>query len=536
MAQSFTYAGTALTSVRRSTVSLTEVADMGRVGTGRARVDDAAGSLAILGHKTFVAAQDSCTVPRTWTGYVADQEYGRGDDDHVHAASRQIMLDLVDLNASLAFKLIRGSAWKKRPEETIGARLTALLASAFLSPYVADRGNVVYPSTVLEKGADLRLSRPLDVLNEMAERLGFNVFAYWDVATASAALWFKDSNTSDDFASTLRISNLDAADGVTVFPPIQSETKLKRSPGRVVSGVGYTYKNGQVYRTRAATEATFEARDGTGSSAHVKKKAKAIAKADAFLVKHSTQEDRITTKIRVPKTAVNLVRAGHLIRGRFRQFTPEGYAADNKYFRVLERTILHPLDDDETYDLGLILSPAEGYIAPFCGALARTANGDYWPLGGSNATSISNPSDGVIFYWRGGEADPIYPIVGETGKWNFPQYGVGGSGTIDYAGDASTNHLMFCVVGNGTAAIQTETFGGSPRALAAYRKAGTGGSPGGPGWTLAATGSTGDVLNVALTGQGETDETCVFWIKVVQNDSLSGGKFGWSKMTWARTL
>lgn len=517
--------------LRKGGVELTEVAELGRVGSGVVPIDDPAGTLDIIGHRAFRSDQDSCSVVRGYTGYFTTREYGRSSRFFTDDA-RQINANVVDLNARLGFRFLRGATWN-RGRETIATRLTALLADATaVVPYFGDYGFVSYPTDYVDK-ADCRNLKPNDVLREMADRVGYNFFLYWSEADNAAGLWFQDSNTSYEFLSTLEVSNLRSEiDGSTVFAA-SADTTLTRDPTRVVSRVVYSYKNGNVLRTRAATETEFEGRDGAATNSYVTKRATANAKADRYLEAHSTEEDRIKTRIRVPKEKVNLVRAGQLIRGRFTQYRTEGYDEDHKYFRVVERTIKHVHDHDEEYDLPLVLVPAEGYIYPFCGTLDRTASGDYWPLGGSGGTP--NASDGVVQYWRPGLADPIYPIVGEVGAWNFPAYGAGGSGTIDYAGDAVQNVLFFCVVGDGTALIQTETYSGSPRTLTVRKLIGNASCVGGA-YTAVGTVVTGSSIEVTISGTDDTDAGCPSWIKVTQEDGLSGGKFGWSQMTWKRTL
>lgn len=357
MTQTFTYDGATLSNVKRDSVSLQEVADMGREGTGSFTVDDAAGTATIVGHKLFTSVQDAggTAVQRTWTGYVVDRDYSRGS--YVAGAAREIEAEAVDLNAVLAFKVIRGSAWK-RPAETISDRLTALLASSFLTGLVADNGFVDYPSTTLD-ATDYRGQRPVDVIRDMAERAGYNFFVYWDNAAAEASLWFDDPNASTDFSSTLRISNVESdIDSSTTFAASQ-DTKLRRSPGRVVSGVWLPFKKGNVYRTRASTEDTYEPRDGVAPNANVKRRAKARLRADKYLFHHRNEEDVITTRLRLPAAKLNLVRAGQRIEAKFSHFDTEGYGIF-RWFRIVERTVTHPLNDDNTYDVDLILSPQEG--------------------------------------------------------------------------------------------------------------------------------------------------------------------------------
>jgi len=365
MAQSFNYDGGALSTVIRDSVSLTEKADHGDVGTGTVVIDDDAGTTEIVGHKSFTARQTSCSDSRTFDGYVGERSYKRGDTEYV-GAGRQIEITTIDSNARLAFKVIRGRKRASsattgtngnRKSETIANRLTWLLASSYLSSLVADNGFVSYPTTVLDAN-DYRGQFPADILRDMALVAGFNFFVYPDPTTGAASLWFADSNSSTDYTSTLSISNVaDDIDLSTVFPPSQ-DAELTRDPSQVISGVFMPYQQGNVYRTRAATETTYEPRDGVAPSSDVKARSRARTLADRFLVARRNEEDLVTTSVRLPADKVNLIRAGMRVACTFSHFATEGYGTST-YFRVLERTVSHPLNDDNTYDLRLSLSPQE---------------------------------------------------------------------------------------------------------------------------------------------------------------------------------
>ena len=369
MAQTYVYVASSLTTVQRDSVSFTEQAHLGSVGTGRFIIQDDAGTQEIVGHKSFKAEQSSCSVVTMFRGYVADRDYGRGETEMV-GAGREIEVSLVDLNVRLGFKVIRSNGStnrKQRPAETISARLTWLLANAAISSLVADNGFVDYPTTMLDE-ADLRGMRPGDVLSDMAQRVGYNCFVYWDEAAAEAALWFQDSNTSTDWTSTLVISNVAAdIDSTTTFAASQ-DTQLHKSPERVVSGVWMPFKRGNVYRTRAATETTFEPRDGTAPNSNVKRRTRAQALADQFLYLHRNEEDTVTTRLRLPASKVNLVRAGQRISAKFSHFATEDYDSA-RYWRVLERTVTQPNNDDNAYDVALVLSPQEDV----CGSVVQSS-------------------------------------------------------------------------------------------------------------------------------------------------------------------
>lgn len=402
MTQTYVYDGSTLSNVKRDSVRLTEQANMGTVGSGSFTIEDDAGSVEIVGHKSFKAEQSSCSVATMFRGHVVDRECSRGETEMV-GAGREITVNVIDGNVRAGFKVIRGLSWK-RPTETISTRLTALLASSFLSGLVADTGYVTSSSISLDK-ADLRGQRPGDVIADMAERAKFNWFIFWDEAADSGAgaysLFFGDSNTQTSLSSTLRISNVMAdVDSTTTFAPSQ-DTKLSRSPERVVSGIWLPFAKGNVYRTRATTETEFQPRDGTAPNANVKRRAKAVTLADDYLFEHRNEEDQITTRLRLPATKVNLARAGYRIQGKFSHFEPEGYADDFRWFSIVERTVSQPQNDDNTYDVDMTLSPQESNT---CGAIVQSSGNISSPATATLSSPVTPGNVLVAIGFRNGDS------------------------------------------------------------------------------------------------------------------------------------
>jgi len=367
-----------LDKVKRVDTILVQSADHGQVGIGKIVIQDPTGTAgnssdAILGLKKITAVQSACTPSRMLTGYFAEREYERGD--WTTAAGRDITASILDLNARLQFRAITGTDGK-RPAESVSARMIWLLASAYLTGLVYDAGEVDYPSTVLEK-ANYKNRFPGDVLADMALKTRLQFHVYYDDGTDHAALWFKDMNTSTDQSSTLSISNVKAdIDNSTVFAPARN-SKLKRDPQRVVAGAVVPYTGGSVYVTRSATADTYAWRDRVAPNADTKSAAVAKRLGNAFLRENKTEEDLITTQIRLPAAKVNLVRAGQRIQVKFSHFP--GYAS-YVWCRILECKIRHPFEMDQIYDLELKLSPQEGtFLTEYCGpdALGGVWKGPY---------------------------------------------------------------------------------------------------------------------------------------------------------------
>lgn len=354
MAQSVTYNGTPLTTVRRAGLEITESAELGAVGTGAIVVDDDAGSVTLAGHKAVEVQQSADSPALMWSGFVGRKHISRGTT-HATLAGRDIAASVADLNDLLGRLVLRGSS-AIRPSETVGARLTWLLASDALASLVADNGLVTYPSTTMDAD-DYRGQHPGDVLAACAKAVRYNYFVYPDPSTDAASLFFADANTSTAYSSTLRISNVGSdIDNVTTFAA--RDAILTSDPENVASNVWAAYCNGHVYRTRGSTASNYAARDIVTENAGDKSAATATLRADDLLWEVKSEEHSIEATIRVPAASVNLVRAGHRIEGRFSHFAPEGYASWT-WFRVLHRTITQPMDTDTDYDLRLVLSPQE---------------------------------------------------------------------------------------------------------------------------------------------------------------------------------
>lgn len=340
---------------------VSESAEMGQVDQGAITIDDPSGVVDLISHKLVRIGEDDCTDEVLFRGFGAAEDDVRGS--RKTGAGRTITLNTLDMNAKAGFKVIRGRDWRKRPVESVGERLTDLLASDFVAFH--DNGFVTYPDALVD-GGDFRGMRPGDLLTDLAARVGFNWFIYWDEDETQASLWFDDSNTTTAYSSTLRISNyLSDIDGTTTFEA-SGDTAFRRDPTNLVSGVWMPFKKGNVYRTREVTEDTYEPRDGTAPSARTKRRKRARLLADRYLRLHGTPEDRITTTVLLPSSRVNLIKAGHRIQARFSHLTTQGYS-DWTWFRVLHRKpswLFSPggrpeLPDEPLYPVQVVLSPQE---------------------------------------------------------------------------------------------------------------------------------------------------------------------------------
>jgi len=332
MAVTYTIDGSTIDRVDIDSVELVEQAEAGSVGQGRLVIDDAAGDIVTVGHKSVQVTEDDCASPLIQAGFVANRSFNRGT--WRTGASRKIEVSIADLNDLLGRRVIRKEDGK-RPGESIGDRLRWLLASDYLSGLVADNGFVDYPSTTLDKN-DYTNSRPGDVIADLAVMGdGRNYFVYADPTTGAPSLWFRDSDSSTDYSSTLQISNvLSDVDWTTTFPA-SPEATLERNPDQVFSMAAVPYARSTVYETKASTETAFVERDGVAPTSSIKDAAKASRLARRFLNDHDHELDSINDTILVPSSKVGLLHAGMRLQAKYSHFDPEGYSSYT-WFRVLE--------------------------------------------------------------------------------------------------------------------------------------------------------------------------------------------------------
>jgi hypothetical protein len=204
---------------------------------------------------------------------------------------------------------------------------------------------------------------------------------------------------------------------------------------------------------------------------------------------------------------------------------PEGW--DPAAFpRILRLRRSQPTNTDDFYNLRLELSSPEsgaggGAACPYELTEAQT----FYPLGdlaSQPGLFNANPSDGYVYYLRPGIFYPTVPTPGAQSYWHFNLYGVGGAGTIDYAGDCVQNTLQFIVVGAGTLTVQTEIYAASPRPMAGS----WGVSPDAYANSIGSF-TSGDLVEFEITAD------CVNIVRLYDGPgSPCGGKWGWSAAEW----
>lgn len=515
--------------------SLPAAASSGAVSSIRVNIDDVDSTVGhaadgIVGLQRWEIDETAAPVGqrRLWTGITDDREYGDSPVLPTIGGNVDIGLAAADLNAMLSFRRFApDDDDATRPAETCQARFDAVMASDLAS------GLLVASSTLVEIPAAKRMDAHKyhgatlgDVLGDIAIQAGgLNHFVRYNETDDQDEVAMFEPNTSTLYSSSFRISNVDAdIDDSTTFAPTPGRTTLRRSPGKVGSRIDIPWRRGTERVTRAATEDDFYRRDLQAPNATVKSAAKAIEIGADFLYKARGEDDVIECVVPLPAAHVNDAYEGQRIEVKFRQL--RGYT-DWRWVRIVDRDPVPWAGSEAGYDVHYKLVPqGVANVPDICDDLyTPTPSDTYYPLGGNMATQLPNPSDGVVYYFRPGLAQPYVPTVGYVGRWHYPAYQAGGLGTIDYAGDCVQNYLILMTVGNGTWTIQTERYAGQVRALAVLQ------GPDIDHMNQVASLASGDSVEVVV--DDATDGDCIR-VTVVRDVSwpTCGSKWGWSEAVW----
>jgi hypothetical protein len=531
---------------RTGTLELVTDANEGSVATSSVEIDDPDGTFEVRGLRPAWAIETAATSDDydgiLWCGFIGVREYYRGE--HQVGAGRNVTIELHDLNEMLDRILMEGSD-AKRSEESSNTRLAWLLATSEAS-FIEDQSFVSTATSDTMSEADYRGQKIRDILDDLGQQTGVNWWL-WNVTDtgdnpSKFGLWYgkDDPTTVMDFSSSLKISNVRAdMNFTTVFAPAH-DTRLRRDPSRVFSGVHANGDGISDYVSRPQTVDDFGRRDGTFIAENVKSKTALRRRANRYLASIANEEDTIETAIVVPASLVNGVLAGMRMEVKYTHFTDY---TSYKWMRVYSRTVQQL--ESGRYELRLrLVGDADGEVGGIsAGAGACTAtleSGEYYPLGGSGDTP--NPSDGVTYYLNPGLGYPIEPEPGHQGHMHFATYGAGGTGTWDMPGSCCQNVIRVMVQGNGTLTIHTD-----PDVNDTVLTAGLWHHQYGPG-EAGNLNSGVDVLDELQTGLSGGDEivfditthggqNCTHWVDVRDNgpgQAACGGGWGWKYQgaTW----
>jgi hypothetical protein len=526
MAPSYKYrslsdSGTPLTETdvtdyfRLYTLDVAMNAEEGSVAQSTVFAHDPDGDIDITGHRRFRIVEDTATGSNTtiWVGYTAARRYRRGDSTRT-GISRDVDIDIVDVNSILPRRIF-DKARANRPAETDVARIQWLL-TVEESQLIDDDLYFNTASPVAMDAVDYRGQTVDNLLNDCSQQSGKNYFVWYNDDTNQYSLFY-DFASGSNYTSPIRLTNvLSEVDNVFTFA-ISQDTQLQRSPDRVFSGAYLQYDGGAIYTQLESTADDFARRDANMPAENVKTATKAKARAGRYLASISTEEDVITTTVQLPAAKVNFLMQG--MRVRFKATHLPGYT-ESTYVRALTRSVSQV--SEEYYDVKLELAGATSVAPDLC---ETTTTGEFHPLGGSEVTP--NASGGNIFYLRPGLTYPEVPTPGFVGGWGFPLFGVGGSGTTDFAGDCTQSLLRFVVSGNGTASVSTATYAASARGLTARLHHRTGAEV---ITDETQTGTTGDTFT--FTVDTHAGVNCYHWIDVIDNGGTCGGKWGFTGAEW----
>ncbi len=520
-------------------VSLTTNAEEMTVGGSTMVVEDPLGDWNINGHRIVHAIETDAfypDFPSFYTGYATIREIDRGP--YRTGAARQWAMTLDDLNTTLARRLfLQGTT---RPAETDVERMAYLFASA---PGLS-LGDDTYFSTdnpVDMDAADISGMSVYDVVNDCILQSGKSAF-FLEVPSGGIFIGgtFYDLPTSAAFSSELRISNFDSdidaevgeddpgPGGAWTWAASQ-DTKMRRDPTRVYSGVRGQYDGGSVMRYRPATAVQFATggRDTSASWPFIKTAAKANARADRYLLSISTEEDVITTRIFVHPTHVNDARAGHRIQARFSHLP--GYE-EYTWMRILNRTVtfITPL----VYEILYTLSP--GDIATPAGTCttAIVTSEDYasgaislgcqdWTAGPLSAVvSLAPSAPSLIIAMIAGSQCSFTPgpFISTDSPYTMFGPGTSNQGVAAYQANTTTGGTIAANFTGGDAAYQAvlaasiATSATTPVQSAAAMAASS--------VTLGATPTVGNIIITATLQERDAVVPLTGWTTLAQDASL----------------
>jgi hypothetical protein len=356
--------------VRRGRIGpLSGDAQMGVVGTGNQELDDDDGTLGhdadgILGLKQWYWNETECPAGnrRVYTGYTFDRQYRRADS-LVLGPARNIDVTLMDPNAFLSFRVfapedVDPTSSFVRPAENTYERIQALLAVDFLSTTLFDIGYI--PSTGAKPldATDYTEKKPADVVNDIAQVLGWNPWVGYDETENKLFLWFDNWRTTGSatipYDSTIKLTNVESEVASDVLA-IGTDAVETVDPSRVVSAVWVNGKGKRVYRTRPTTAYTFGWRDAVMEAEFLSDEAKLNALGDRYLLDNSTEDHKISLSVQVPAALVTAIHEGMRIQLHATHLpsVKDGFG----WCRILHRTVFRDQETMEFYWMQLDLTP-----------------------------------------------------------------------------------------------------------------------------------------------------------------------------------
>lgn len=379
--------------VRLYTFDMTEYAEEGSVATSRYLVDDPDGSYdfppltRIWAVESEVASSSNTYVHH---GYIADRTIRRGTSP-LTSAARMWEVSVADENSVLSRRVL-SSTDANRPAETDVARVQWLANVADGQGLIDDTQYLSTADPVSMDAVDYRGQTGLEVLNDCAQASGKNFFAYFNQSLGTG-LWYGAEDLAV-YNSSIRLTNVLAriseADNVYAIGDGEN-TQLVRDPSRIVSSVWYQYAAGSVYVRNQAMFEQIGLRDQVHASLNVKTQARATSRANRYLADNDSEDDRITTTVRLPASKVTWLKAG--MRVRFQATHLPGYESET-WLRVYRCSVAQ--DSEETYLLTLEMGTNSIPPSPVAEPATTTILSATLSIG--SAAHLGLPSDRTIHY------------------------------------------------------------------------------------------------------------------------------------------
>ena len=421
--------------------SFGEKAEEGSTWQGTVVVEDPLGDLEVFGHRVYAVEETEAVDPLDrfiFVGFVNMIKVTRGK--FRTGAARIYTLDISDANTILERRVMTGGD-NERPEESDVERIT-WVESTHEGEAIDDTRYLLADDPEDMDEADYNTQTASQVYADCGNQAQKNWFLtyFGDVGVTtespwgSFSLWYGDPDPeSGVYESTAQLTNIesetDVADG-RFYIGVEESTELTVDPSRIYSKVVVPYANGYVKATNGQTVETYGRRDMVMPAENVKKAATAQRRANRYVSKLNTPEHRATVKTTVPRSLVNLIRAGMSVPIKASHW-PHGYADGYIQMRVLSRVVTEISDDpDASFELTLELSRSEPGPPPVP---------VYGVLYGSDG-----PHSNLVYFARTGDnPGPGWQYKPKTGAISYledltpphgrPYYGfeVTGTGTID---------------------------------------------------------------------------------------------------------
>jgi hypothetical protein len=311
-----------------------EQAEEGATPIFSVTVDDPDLELDFKGLRAYRVLEDASTSEDDviLSGYIADQEIGRGTvAPDRRWTGRVWFLSVTDRNAVWQRRVMRGADCK-RPEETDVERVAWLLSTAEAGTFDDVDTFVDTTNGKAMDATDYRTRMFGDVIDDCAQQSGRNWYVRYSKVDDERILIVHYRFDDDDaYSSTLSLSN-DLADltpaalrhQVATVYGYSKDTRVRRDPSRVFSGVQVPYDGGNTFVERTATKEEFGRRETVMPAVSVRTKAKADARGARWLADCREQDERvIIPQVIVPASLATSIRAG--MRLPYKNIIAPGY-------------------------------------------------------------------------------------------------------------------------------------------------------------------------------------------------------------------